>query len=112
MGVSLRKLAKALGVGTTTIYFHFEGGVGAVSSAVAQQALAGVTRPFKPKEEPARRIVAPALLRLKPGEDEVAAPVVGVRHGHRERTLTGTFGKMRIAVPRARLTGADGKTSE
>ncbi len=34
---------------------------------------------------------------------------MGVRHGHRERTLTGTFGKTRIAVPRARLTGEDGK---
>lgn len=52
-GFSLRKLAKALGVGPTTIHFHFEGGVGAVLGAVAQQALAGVTRPFKPKEEPA-----------------------------------------------------------
>ena len=30
-----------------------------------------------------------------------APSVVGVRHGHRERTLTGTFGKTRIAVPRA-----------
>ena len=37
---------------------------------------------------------------------------MGVRHGHRERTLTGTFGKTRIAVPRARLTGEDGKTRE
>jgi putative transposase len=35
-----------------------------------------------------------------------------VRHGRRERTLTGTFGKTRIAVPRARLTGEDGKTRE
>ena len=52
-GASLRKLAKALGVGPTTIHFHFEGGVGAVFSAVAQKALADVTRPFKPKEEPA-----------------------------------------------------------
>src|SRR5208337_2136084 len=52
-GFSLRRLAKALGVGPTTIHFHFEGGVGSVFSAVAQQALAGVTRPFKPKEEPA-----------------------------------------------------------
>ena len=52
-GFSLRKLAKALGVGPTTIHFHFEGGVGSVFSAVAQQALAGVTRPFKPKDEPA-----------------------------------------------------------
>ena len=34
-------------------HFHFEGGVGSVFCAVAQQALAGVTRPYKPKEEPA-----------------------------------------------------------
>ena len=37
----LRRLAKELGVGPTTIHFHFEGGIRAVSSAVAQQALAG-----------------------------------------------------------------------
>lgn len=43
---------------------------------------------------------------------EGAPPVVGVRHGHRRRTLTGTFGKTEISVPRARLTGADGKTRE
>ena len=47
-GFSLRRLAKALGVGPTTIHFHFEGGVGA-----GGQSLAGVTRPYKPKEEPA-----------------------------------------------------------
>ena len=54
----------------------------------------------------------PRYGRRKPGEDEAAPSVVGVRHGHRERTLTGTFGKTRIAVPRARLTGEDGKTRE
>ena len=32
-GFSLRRLAKALGVGPTTIYFHFEGGVGYAGSA-------------------------------------------------------------------------------
>ena len=42
-----------MGIGPTTVHFHFEGGVGSVFSAVAQPALAGVTRPFKPKEEPA-----------------------------------------------------------
>src|SRR5271165_4009458 len=47
---SLRRLAKELGVGQTTIHFHFEGGIRAVSSAVAQQALAGVTRPYKNDE--------------------------------------------------------------
>ena len=50
--------------------------------------------------------------RLKPGEAEVPPPVIGVRHGRRERSLTGTFGRTKISVPRARLTGADGKTSE
>src|SRR5271167_4273321 len=64
------------------------------------------------EEELAGALSRPRYGRLKPGEDEAAAPVVGVRHGHRERTLTGTFGKTRIAVPRARLTGEDGKTRE
>src|SRR6202051_3522623 len=54
----------------------------------------------------------PRYGRRRPGEDEATPSVVGVRHGHRERTLTGTFGKTRIAVPRARLTGEDGKTRE
>jgi hypothetical protein len=37
--------------------------------------------------------------RRKPVEDEAAPPVVGVRQD--ERTLTGAFGKTRIAVPLA-----------
>ena len=37
---------------------------------------------------------------------------MGVRHGHRERTLTGPFGKTRIAVPRARLVGEDDRKRE
>jgi len=50
--------------------------------------------------------------RRKPGDNNAPPPVVGCRHGHRERTLTGTFGKTKIAVPRARLSGEDGKTRE
>ena len=38
--------------------------------------------------------------------------VTGHRHGSRVRTLTGTFGKTEIAVPRARLNGSGGKTTE
>jgi putative transposase len=34
------------------------------------------------------------------------------RHGSRRRKLMGTFGKVEIDVPRARLQGSDGKTSE
>jgi transposase-like protein len=47
------------------------------------------------------------------GETEPAvAPVRGYRNGCRTRTLTGTFGKTDITVPRARLRGADGATTE
>jgi transposase-like protein len=36
----------------------------------------------------------------------------GHRHGHRERRLTGSFGRVGIAVPRARLQAEDGTTRE
>jgi putative transposase len=54
----------------------------------------------------------PRYGRRKPSEDGEPPPVVGVRHGHRKRSLTGTFGSTEISVPRARVTGADGKTTE
>src|ERR1700681_3809437 len=37
------------------------------------------------------------------------AVVTGHRHGSRVRTLTGTFGKTEIAVPRARLNTSDAR---
>src|ERR1700737_1466945 len=43
---------------------------------------------------------------------EGRASVAGHRHGSRTRSLTGTFGPIEIAVPRARLTTAGGKTTE
>jgi putative transposase len=46
------------------------------------------------------------------GESEGVIAVSGHRHGHRSRSLTGTFGTTEIKVPRARLAGADGKTTE
>ena len=64
------------------------------------------------EEELAGTLSRPRYGRLKPGEDGEPPPAVGVRHGRRERTLTGTFGKARIAVPRARIMGTDGKTRE
>ena len=39
-------------------------------------------------------------------------PDKGHRHGCRERQLLGTFGKVTVAVPRARLDTADGTTTE
>src|ERR1700729_3039040 len=51
--------------------------------------------------------------RAEPAEDsDGTAVVTGHRHGSRVRTLTGTFGKTEIAVPRARLNGSGGKTTE
>jgi putative transposase len=38
--------------------------------------------------------------------------ISGHRHGHRSRSLLGPFGRVEIAVPRARLDTAEGKTSE
>src|SRR2546426_4265149 len=38
--------------------------------------------------------------------------VIGHRHGHRSRSLMGTFGRIEIGVPRARLNGPGGKTTE
>src|SRR5215472_4220033 len=46
------------------------------------------------------------------GENGGVIAVSGHRHGHRTRSLTGTFGTTDIKVPRARLTGPDGKTTE
>src|SRR5271165_3953560 len=38
--------------------------------------------------------------------------IAGHRHGSRTRSLTGTFGPVEIAVPRARLNTLEGKTTE
>ena len=47
--------------------------------------------------------------RAKPASDDSqeAPAVTGHRHGHRSRSLLGTFGKVEIAVPRARLDAAE-----
>src|SRR5262252_3017999 len=46
----------------------------------------------------------------EPGERP--AGLRGHRHGHRSRSLMGTFGPVEIGVPRARLDTPDGKTTE
>jgi hypothetical protein len=50
--------------------------------------------------------------RGKPNEDVEPPAVVGVRHGHRKRGLNRTFARTEVSVPRARLMGAEGGTSE
>lgn len=59
-------------------------------------------------------LLRPRYARLpKNAAAEAATPAaVGHRHGRRSRALMGTFGRVEIAVPRARLEGAGGKTTE
>src|SRR5437899_10877338 len=40
-----------------------------------------------------------------------ASSVTGHRHGHRSRSLLGTFGRVEIAVPRARVDTEGGRTT-
>jgi putative transposase len=68
-------------------------------------------------EELIRGELDAALARPRYGRSQMAgsderAGVAGHRHGSRTRSLTGTFGPVEIAVPRARLDGPDGKTTE
>jgi transposase-like protein len=46
------------------------------------------------------------------GGSEGTVGITGHRHGHRSRTLLGTFGQVKIEMPRARLDTPDGKTTE
>jgi transposase-like protein len=54
----------------------------------------------------------PRYERSQKGGSEEAAGAAGHRHGSRKRSLIGTFGAIEIAVPRARLNTADGRTTE
>ena len=45
-------------------------------------------------------------------DDAGPAGIVGHRHGCRTRSLTGSFGKTEITVPRARLQTSEGRTIE
>ena len=68
-------------------------------------------------EELLRGELDAALARPRYGRSQIAgnegrAGVAGHRHGSRTRSLTGTFGPIEIAVPRARLTTSEGGTAE
>jgi putative transposase len=57
-------------------------------------------------------LARPRYGRNKAAGDEERAGVAGHLHGSRRRSLTGTFGPIEIAVPRAQLNTPEGKTSE
>ena len=68
-------------------------------------------------EELLRAELDAALSRPRYGRSPVSgsegrASVTGHRHGSRTRSLTGTFGPVEIAVPRARMTTSEGRTTE
>src|SRR5216684_3472305 len=54
-------------------------------------------------------LARPRYGRSQMADSEARAVVAGHRHGSRTRSLTGTFGPIEIAVPRARLTTSEGK---
>jgi hypothetical protein len=57
-------------------------------------------------------IVLPDTFTLVHRDADGPVGVIGHRHGHRSRSLMGTFGRTEIEVPRARPDGPDGKTTE
>ena len=57
-------------------------------------------------------LARPRYGRSRMAGSQEAASVAGHRHGSRTRSLTGTFGPIEIAVPRARLNTTEGKTTE
>src|SRR5476649_989720 len=57
-------------------------------------------------------LARPRYGRSQMASDEESTDVTGHRHGSRTRSLTGTFGPIEIAVPRARLNTSEGKTTE
>ena len=57
-------------------------------------------------------LARPRYERSKKAGREGAPGITGHRHGSRPRSLIGSFGPIEIAVPRARLNTADGKTTE
>src|SRR5271156_4349203 len=57
-------------------------------------------------------LARPRYSRSQVAGNEGRTGIAGHRHGSRTRFLTGTFGPIEIAVPRARLRTLEGKTTE
>src|SRR5271167_3527677 len=57
-------------------------------------------------------LARPRYERSKKTDREGTPDIAGHRHGSRLRSLTGSFGPIKIAVPRARLDTPEGGTTE
>ena len=65
------------------------------------------------EEELEAVLMRPRYGRLAKGAAPDAVPTaIGHRHGHRRRSLLGTFGRIELEMPRARLNNGDGATTE
>lgn len=72
-----------------------------------EQQVRGGVRQFL--QELIEQEISEVLGRLRHGRAEGAK---GYRHGHRPRTVIGSFGRVELSVPRARLRGQDGRSRE
>ncbi len=65
------------------------------------------------EEELTAALLRPRYGRLpKDAATDTVPAAIGHRHGHRPRSLMGTFGSIELEMPRARLNSGDGATSE
>ena len=76
------------------------------------RAVLGRERYARLKSAPTAAAAISAGLGNEAGPAVVAPPAKGTRNGRREREIMGTFGTVTVAVPRARIDIADGKTTE
>src|SRR5512144_2486677 len=61
---------------------------------------------------PGETTAAGSAAAMPSGETAASTTPAGYRHGRRQRRITGSFGTVEIAVPRARIGGADGRGRE
>jgi transposase-like protein len=83
-----------------------------IEAAVRERAREFIQRLIE--EELEATLLRPRYGRLpqNDGEEADVPAAIGHRHGRRPRSLMGSFGRVEIEVPRARLAGPDGKTRE
>jgi putative transposase len=82
---------------------------GFIEELIEEELAAALGRGRYERGRPRRRDGEPGSADGPPAAETAdVAPLDGHRHGHRERRITGSFGTVEIAVPRARIGGAGG----
>jgi putative transposase len=88
----------------------FDGWLDPIETEVRERARAFIEELIRGELDAA--LARPRYGRGRTTGDEESPGISGYRHGQRTRSLTGTFGPIKLEVPRARLNGPDGKTTE